>query len=150
MFKIATKTLAITMHAGDTGAFKIRGIRRSGTAWTATDILRFTVVNGSGETVMDRAYKLAGVSGVDTGTAVIEFHNDDTDTWPAGAYSCQARYYVNPSWSAGSAPAGDVTDLMAVDNYPIEGDIIRIPEAGDETPAGQGTLTILRAYGEGA
>lgn len=148
MFDFNAKTLTVTLHAGDTGSFNIRGLRRNGVAWTANDIMRFTVINGSGEVVMDRAYKLTGVTGVPEGCAVIEFHNNDTDTWAAGAYIIQVRYFVNPSWS-GSAPAGDVTDLLDVGSYPIEGDVVRIPEAGDETPSGIGSINILRAYGEG-
>ena len=148
MFLFNARAFALTLHAGDTGSFNIRGVRRDGTAWTAADIMRFTVANGAGEIIIDRAYKLTGVQGVPDGCAVIEWHNNNTDTWPAGAYTMQVRYYVNPSWSDG-APAGDVTDLLAVGSYPIEGDVVRIPEAGDETPAGIGTITIQRAYGEG-
>lgn len=148
MFAFNAKTLALTLHAGDTGSINIGGMLRNGDAWTANDIMRFTVANGSGEVVMDRAYKLTGVTGVPEGCAVIEFHNNDTDTWATGTYTIQIRFYVNPSWS-GSAPAGDVTDLLDVGSYPIEGDVVRIPEAGDETPAGIGSITILRAYGEG-
>lgn len=148
MFKINEKNFTLTLHAGDTGSFDIRGIREDGAAWETGDIVRFTVANGAGEIIIDRAYKLTGVDGVPEGCAVIEFHNNDTDTWPAGGYTMQARFYVNPSWSNG-APAGDVTDLLAVGSYPNEGDIVDIPEGGDDKPSGIGAITVLRAYGEG-
>lgn len=148
MFSFNPKTMALTLHQGDTGSINIGGRLRNGDSWTSDDIMRFTVASGNGEIVMDRAYKMSGVDGVPEGCAVVEFHSNDTGAWGAGTYAMQIRFYVNPSWS-GSAPSGGVTDLLDVDNYPVEGDLVRIPEAGDETPAGIGTITILRAYGEG-
>ena len=139
MFTIDTTTGAVTMHAGDTGAYKVHATRRTQTAWTSDDRMLLTVRDSSGQMVMQRYYRLDTTLG--NGYANIQFNNSDTDQWAPGAYNMERRYIVNPSWD-GTAPTGDVTNAMTSDAHIDEGDIVRTPVTG------QTTITILAVYGE--
>ena len=48
MFDVNLSTMEITMHAGDTGSFKIHAERETGTAWTEDDRMQLTVKNAAG------------------------------------------------------------------------------------------------------
>ena len=91
MFDVNLSTMEITMHAGDTGSFKIHAERETGTAWTEDDRMQLTVKNAAGETVMQRWYRLDDQYDLGDGTVLVEFHNDDTDDWDAGTYNTELR-----------------------------------------------------------
>jgi len=140
MFTLNTETKAITMHAGDTGSFKIHATRKTGDAWTSADRMVYTVANSNGVVVLKRYYRLDTSLG--NGCVLVQFHNDDTDGLAAGNYTAERRYVVNPRWD-GTAPTGDVTDALAEGIAQIvEGDVVRVPANG-QTP-----LTMQRVYGE--
>ena len=58
MFNVDLNTMAITMHRGDTGSFKVHASRKSGDSWTADDRMLFTIKNQNGVTVIQRFYRL--------------------------------------------------------------------------------------------
>lgn len=141
MFSIDHSTGAITMHRGDTGSFKLHASRKSGDAWTEDDRMIFTVKNGAGDTVMQRFYRLDDQYDLGDGVVLIEFHNDDTDTWDNGTYFTEWRYVINPVWE-GTAPTSRCADAMTANARIVEGDIVRVPEGG------QSTMTLANIYGE--
>lgn len=138
-FRVDLTTGDITMNAGDTGSFWVHAARKSGEAWTADDRMLFTVKNGQGEIVLQRFYMLDDQWGQGDGFVLIEFHNDDTDTWADGQYSMERRYDISPRWSNG-APEGRCVNALTAGTRMIEGDIVRTVT--------QGTLKIDRIYGE--
>lgn len=131
---------AITMHKGDTGSKWVIAERGSGESWTEDDRCLFTVKNSQGEIVMQRIYRLDDQWGAGNGAFLMEFHNDDTDSWEGGTYNTEWRYDVSPNWKAGTtAPAGRCVDALATGDEMIEGAIVRTVV--------QSTLTINDVYG---
>ena len=140
MFNVNLDTMAITMHQGDTGSFKIGATRESGDEWTSADRMLFTVRNGQGEVVMQRIYRLDDQFDLGNGKVLVEFHNDDTDTWDAGTYSTELRFDVSPIWD-GTAPTARCVDALSPGTPKmIEGSIVRTTI--------QSTLTISGILGE--
>ena len=129
----------ITLHAGDTGAFKIHAERASGEPWTEHDRMLFTIRNAADEIVMQRLYRLDDDEGLGNGTVEIQFHNNDTDHWAAGQYTMERRYNVNPRWD-GEPPEGMCVDAMTAGVRMIEGDVVRTVV--------QGSVVINRVLGE--
>ena len=139
MFQVNETATVINMHAGDTGAFKIRATRASGTDWTEDDRMLFTIRNSSGEAVLQRFYRLDDDEGLGNGVVVIQFHNNDTDQWDVGQYSMERRYDVNPSWD-GTPPEGMCVNALTAGVRMVEGDVVRTVV--------QGSLTINGILGE--
>ena len=138
MFNINLSTMDITMHAGDTGSFKVHGSRESGAEWTSADRMLFTVRSQSGEIVLQRFYRLDDQYDLGDGTVLIEFHNDDTDTWDAGQYYTELRFDVDPIWN-GTAPTARCVNALTAGVKMIEGSIVRTKI--------QSTLTIQGVLG---
>lgn len=114
------------LNAGDTGSFKVHCARGSGDDWPDTARMLFTVVNGSGEVVMQRIYRLDDQWGLGDGVVLIEFHNDDTDTWTPGTYSMERRYDVTPIWNGTPSTARCVDQLgPGTHAEMVEGDTVR-------------------------
>ena len=132
--------MAITMHQGDTGSFKIGATRESGDEWTSADRMLFTVKNGQGEIVLQRIYRLDDQYDMGNGKVLVEFHNDDTDTWDAGTYSTELRFDVSPIWDGTAPTARCVNALSPGTPKMIEGSIVRTTI--------QSTLTISGILGE--
>lgn len=130
----------ITMHRGDTGAYKVHATRKSGEPFTDADRMLYTVKDAAGNIMMQRFYKLTTDLG--NGVTVIQFHNDDTDKWPTGVYNAERRYWINPRWSNGPVE-GDCVNALTAGTALIEGDVVRVPVAG------QRTIMINTVYGEG-
>lgn len=128
----------ITMHAGDTGAFKVHATRTSGEAWTEDDRMLFTVKSSSGDILLQRIYRLDDDNGLGNGVVVIQFHNNDTDSWPAGQYNTERRYNINPRWD-GTPPDGMCVNALTADASMTDGDVVRTVV--------QGTLTINSVLG---
>ena len=139
MFNVNTETGAITMHAGDTGAFKVRAARKSGEPWTEDDRMLFTVKNASGEIVIQRFYRLDDDEGLGNGVVEIQFHNNDTDKLAPGSYTTERRYDVNPYWD-GTPPEGMCVDALTAGVRMIEGNVVRT--------VFQGALTIQGVLGD--
>ena len=139
MFNYNANATEITMHAGDTGAFKIRATRASGAAWTEDDRMLFTIMNGGGDIVMQRFYRLDDDEGLGNGVVEIQFHNNDTDEWDPGTYTMERRYDVNPRWD-GTPPEGMCVNALTAGVKMIEGDVVRTVV--------QGTLTIQGVLGK--
>ena len=140
MFSVDSTTMAITMHQGDTGSFKIGATRESGDEWTSADRMLFTVKNGQGEIVLQRIYRLDDQYDLGNGKVLVEFHNDDTDTWDAGTYTTELRFDVSPIWD-GTAPTARCVDALSPGTPKmVEGSIVRTTI--------QSTLTISGILGE--
>ena len=140
MFNVDLETMAITMHSGDTGSFKIGATRESGDEWTAADRMLFTVKNGQGEVVLQRIYRLDDQYDLGNGKVLVEFHNDDTDQWEAGTYSTELRFDVSPIWD-GTAPTARCVDALSPGTPKmVEGSIVRTTI--------QSTLTISGVLGD--
>ena len=139
MFNYNASATEITMHAGDTGAFKIKATRQSGEDWTEDDRMLFTIMNGGGDIVMQRFYRLDDDEGLGNGVVEIQFHNNDTDEWEPGTYTMERRYDVNPRWD-GTPPEGMCVNALTAGVKMIEGDVVRTVV--------QGTLTIQGVLGK--
>lgn len=134
-FQFNTTTGNIAMNAGDTGAIIVRCTRASGDAWDENARMLFTVRGPSGDIVMQRIYRLDDQWDLGDGTMLIEFHNDDTDTWAPGAYTMERRYDVDPIWDGTPSEARCVNVLgPAGSARMIEGAVVRT--------VFKGTLTI--------
>jgi len=139
MFERNADATQITMHAGDTGAFKVKATRSSGEDWTADDRLLFTIRDAGGAIVLQRFYRLDDDEGLGNGVVEIQFHNNDTDEWPVGTYSTERRYDINPRWN-GTPPEGMCVNALTAGVKMIEGDVVRTVV--------QGTLTIQGVLGD--
>lgn len=139
MFDVDTSNGSITMHRGDTGAFKVHATRSSGEDWTSDDRMLFTIRNMTGEIVLQRFYRLDDDEGLGNGVVEIQFHNNDTDTWADGQYNMERRYVVHPYWD-GTAPEGMCVNALTAGVRMIEGDCVRTVI--------QTTLSISGIYGE--
>ena len=125
-FQIDLESMDIKMNRGDTGSFKVGSSRKSGTAWTSDDRMLFTIRNAQGEILIQRIYRLDDQWGLGDGKVLIEFHNDDTDTWDPGQYNTELRFDVDPTWDGGPVPTGRcVNALSSGVPHMIEGPVVR-------------------------
>lgn len=141
MFQIDLETMRIEMHKGDTGSFLVTAEKLSGNAWTADDRMIFTIAAADGTVVLERYYRLdSGRTSVElaAGQALIEIHNDDTDSWPVSTYSTQLRFVGGAVWD-GTPVTDDVADSLAIAAHIIEGVPVRT--------ALQSTLQLKTIYG---
>lgn len=115
----------IEMNAGDTGSFKVHCSRSSGETWPEEARMLFTITNGSGEIVLQRIYRMDDQWDLGDGVVLIEFHNDDTDTWLPGPYSMERRYDINPQWDGTPSTARCVNALAPGAARMIEGVPVR-------------------------
>ena len=102
-------------------------------------LMMHTDVDAQGNIVLQRFYRLDDQWDQGNGIALIEFHNDDTDTWAPGPYTVERRCVVNPVWD-GTPPEGKCEDALRAGVQMIEGDIVRTVY--------QGSLTIEDIHGE--
>ena len=141
MFNVNLETGAVAMHRGDTGSFKIHASRGGGDAWTEDDRMIYTVRDSQGEIVLQRFYRLDDQWDLGDGVVLIEFHNDDTDSWANGTYEVERRYVIDPVWE-GTAPVSRCADALTANARIVEGGVVRVPETG------QTTMTLSDIYGE--
>ena len=139
MFEYDATGTNIKLHAGDTGAFKVKATRSSGTDWDEYDRMLFTVRAADGTIMMQRFYRLDDDEGLGNGVVEIQFHNNDTDTWTPGSYTMERRYNVHPYWD-GTAPTGMCVNALTAGVRMVEGDVVRTVV--------QGTVQILGIQGE--
>lgn len=139
MFNVDLATMDITMHRGDTGSYKLRAARESGTEWSENDRMLFTIKDQNNVVVIQRFYRLDDQYDLGDGKVLIEFHNDDTDSLENGMYSVEARFVISPVWS-GTAPTARCVDALTAGVRMVEGSIVRTKI--------QSTLEINDIYGE--
>ena len=137
-FQINLETGDIKMNAGDTGSFKVHGSRESGAEWTEDSRMLFTIADSAGEIVLQRIYRLDDQYDLGDGVVLIEFHNDDTDDWPAGQYTMERRYNISPVWE-GTPSTARCVDALTSSAKMIEGVPVRTVFVG--------TLTIVGVSG---
>ena len=128
----------IRMNAGDTGSFKVHCARASGNDWTEDSRMLYTITSPNGEIVLQRIYRLDDQYDLGDGVVLIEFHNDDTDTWEPGQYMTERRYNVAPIWE-GTAPTARCVNALTISAKMIEGVPVRT--------VFKGTLTIEGVQG---
>ena len=141
MFNVNLETGEITMHRGDTGSYVLHASRSDGSEWTEDDRLLYTVKNQQGEVVLQRFYRLDDQYGLGDGVVLVEFHNDDTDTWDNGQYAVERRYVIDPIWE-GTAPTSRCANALTANARMVEGSIVRVPATG------QTSMTLSDIYGE--
>lgn len=125
-FQVDFETMDIKMNRGDTGSFKVSASREGGDAWTEDDRMLFTIRNAQGEILLQRIYRLDDAYGLGDGKVLIEFHNDDTDTWEPGSYSTELRFDVDPVWDGSPIPTERcVNALLPGVPHMIEGPVVR-------------------------
>ena len=124
-FNHDNETGNILMNAGDTGSFIVHCSRKSGEAWTSDSRMLYTITAASGEIVLQRIYRLDDQYGLGDGKVLIEFHNDDTDSWMPGDYVTERRYNVSPVWNGTPSTARCVDALAPGAAQMIEGVPVR-------------------------
>jgi hypothetical protein len=120
MFKIENG--AITLSRGDTASFTVTA---SGHTFEAEDRALFTLKDGQGEVVLERAYALDTELG--NGVFLVQLSNSDTDQLAVGAYSWDVRYVLHPYYDD--------------DGRIVDGDQVITPK----TPQG---MTLIATVGE--
>lgn len=115
MFAVDSTSGAIEMNVGDTGAFLIAGTRDDGEDFTEDDRAVFTIKNSNGEIVMMRIYSLDNDDDIGNGVFLVEFHNNDTDTWDPGSYTYEVRWVVNPYYEGTKIVNGDFVNTPGID-----------------------------------
>lgn len=142
MFNVDLETMAIDMHRGDTGAFKIAATKASGASWGEHDRMLFTVSAADGTDKIRRLYRLDDErteTDLGDGIVQIEFHNDDTDSWAPGIYTTELRFIGDAVWDGAELMSDCVDDLVSASHI-IEGALVRTPL--------QSTLNIRNIIGE--
>lgn len=115
----------IIISRGDTGALKINATvtrRDTGEPYVfgERDRAVFTVKNGSGQVLKERAYQMTN------NAFVVIFMNADTDKFSPGGYSWDVRYVINPYYEEGNP-------------IPVDGDQVITPS----TPLNMNMLTVV-------
>ena len=82
----------ITLSRGDTAAFTVTTV--TDYTFEPEDRALWTVKDGSGEVILERAYALDGELG--NGVFLVQLSNSDTDTLATGVYSWDVRYVLHP------------------------------------------------------
>lgn len=124
-FKFFPETGNIEMSSGDTGSCLWCCLLEDGGTWPETGRGLWTVTAPSGEIVMQRIYRFDNQYGLGDGWILMEFHNDDTDTWQAGTYNTEWRFDLTPTWDGTPSDARCVNALAAGAAHMIEGVPVR-------------------------
>lgn len=103
MFYVDGYTINLTR--GDTGGITIKAnVSKDDEAFTfsSDDRALFSVKNGQGEILMEKAYEMTD------NIFTVYFTNGDTDSFSPGSYSWDVRYIINPYYdSTGRIVSGD-------------------------------------------
>lgn len=115
MFRVNTETNTIELSRGDTGALKLRV---SGYTFGSEDRALFSIKNGSGTVVKQRAYAM------ENNEFTVTFFNADTDTLPPGTYSWDVRYVVHPYYDE----SGNIVDgnQVLTPNLPMQCNLLTV------------------------
>lgn len=95
MFKVEGDKITITK--GDTAALSVRATNKT---FASADRALFTIATKGGQKVFEQEYEL------NNGVFTVQFTNDMTDDWDAGAYRWQVRYIVTPVRDNGTIVGG--------------------------------------------
>lgn len=103
MFRVSEDGSTIELSRGDTGAIRFRvqaSFYDTGEAYTfgVRDRAIFTIKNGAGEIIKETYHSLTD------NEFVVNFANADTDTIPAGEYTWDVRYVINPYYDESVPP----------------------------------------------
>ena len=129
MWDIDPKTMAVTMHQGDTGAYTVTMELEDGEVFVDGDVAIYEVWQGSTMKI-HREYNLQPDEPTYTeygdGVFLVAFRNSDTDTWPAGIYNTEIRVSLNPIRSSGKVVDGDTVRTVVKSNITIQDVLIKI------------------------
>ena len=93
----------INLSTGDTGAIRVNATATLGGepfTFAAEDRALFSIKNGIGEIVKQKAYEM------ENNSFVVYFLNADTDSLAPGPYSWDVRYIIHPYYDA----SGNIVD----------------------------------------
>ncbi len=138
-FLVDYTTGDVTLHQGDTGSYQVVSARSSGSDFGADDRLLYSIESPTGELVMQRCYRLDRTG--KNGLADIEYHNADTQDWPAGDYKGELRVLLNAYWNIEDPPTADVVNMLILDGAVVDGDTVRTKDE-------RFTVRILDVIGE--
>lgn len=124
-WSIDQKTLAITMHRGDTGGRYLRWRKKNGEPFNEGDVLLFMVKQGN-TVKMFREYPLDDDEGAGNGRFLFAFRNSDTDTWAAGTYKTEFKFVANPLYTSGAVKDGDTVRTSIQSTLTINDVIIEV------------------------
>ena len=128
-WSVDPKTMAVTMHKGDTGAYWVQLTRSSGDAFEDGDVAIYEVWQ-SGTMKIHKEFNLNPDEPTDIcpgdGKFLISFVNSDTDTWTAGTYASEIRVSINPVRSDGSVVDGDTVRTVIKSTITINDVLINI------------------------
>ena len=139
-FELNKETMDMKLYKGDTASFLIHAKKKGGSDWTEDDRMLFTVKNPNGGIVMQRIYRLDDQYDLGDGYVLIEFHNDDTDSWDTGSYDVELRFDFPPIWDGTPSTARCVNALSPGTAKMVEG--------GNVKTVIQATLEIKNVKGD--
>lgn len=115
----------IKMRAGDTGSCLWGCAIDGGGEWPSTGRGLWTVTGKGGEIMMQRIYRFDDQYDLGDGWILMEFHNNDTDTWSPGTYDTEWRFDLNPTWDGTPSTARCVNALADGAAHMVEGVPVR-------------------------
>ena len=132
-FEFNPVTGNIKMRSGDTGSCVWRCLIDGGGEWPSTGRGQWTVTGSGGEIMMQRIYRFDDQYDLGDGRILMEFHNNDTDTWSPGTYNTEWRFDLNPIWDGTPSTARCVDALAEGAAHMIEGVPVRTKFRGTLT-----------------
>ena len=128
-WSVEKKTMAVTMHKGDTGAYWVQLDRSSGDPFEDGDVAIYEVWQGQ-TMKMHREFNLQPEEPDDItpgdGRFLISFRNSDTDTWAAGTYNTEIRVSLKPIRSNGKVVDGNTVRTIIKSTISIQDVLIDI------------------------
>lgn len=128
-WNVDENTMAVTMHQGDTGAYKVTIELEDGEEFVDGDVAIYEVWQGTTK-LIHREFNLQpdepGYTELGNGEFLITFRNSDTDTWMAGSYNTEIRVSLNPVRSSGAVVDGDTVRTVVKSTITIEDVLIKI------------------------
>lgn len=123
------KSMAVTMHKGNTGAYWVQLERTSGKPFEQGDVAIYEVRQGQ-TVVIHKEFDLQPETPTDempgNGRFLISFRNSDTDTLATGSYSTEILVSLNPIRSDGEVVDGDNVKTLIRSTITINDVLINI------------------------
>lgn len=114
MFRVDEESGTVELNSGDTGAWEMEAHRDDDEPWGENDIAVFTVRNNENKIVIQRIYHLNDEEN-GNGVFLILIQNSDTDDLPAGQYTWEVRYIVDPLYDEDGEPVdGSIVDTPGI------------------------------------
>lgn len=128
-WNVDENTMAVTMHQGDTGAYKVTIELEDGEEFVDGDVAIYEVWQGSTRLV-HREFNLQpdepDYTELGNGEFLVTFRNSDTDLWAAGVYNTEIRVSLNPVRSSGAVVDGDTVRTVVQSTITIQDVRIKI------------------------